>query len=114
MAAGFAVFASLAMSAFRMMKLPISQAHLVDWPYVKLDGRVSVIHTRVKRDGKPLFRITGYSAACPKCGDVVDLEPGRYGMKGRIVGQCRSNPLEHLFSFDHTTAKGRWMYERRP
>ena len=37
---------------------------------------------------------------------------GASKFKGRIVGECRSNPMEHLFSFDHTTGEGRWLYER--
>lgn len=109
-----AIAGNLAVAVFRLLKLPVTQAHLVQWPYVRGAGRFSVIHTRTKSDDRPLFRISGYSAACSICGDVVDLEHGRHAMKGRIVGECRSNPLEHLFTFDHTTGKGRWIYSQRP
>lgn len=108
-----AVFGNLALAAFRLLKLPVTQAHLVQWPYVSGSGRFSVIHTRIKSEDRPLFRISGYSAACAICGDTVDLEQGRHAMKGRIVGECRSNPLEHLFTFDHTTGEGRWIYGRQ-
>lgn len=108
-----AIIANLTVAVFRLLKLPVTQAHLVQWPYVTGAGRFSVIHTRVKSEDRPLFRISGYSAACAICGDIVDLEHGRHAMKGRILGECRSNPLEHLFTFDHTTAKGRWIYSQR-
>lgn len=112
MVLAFVVFANLSVAMFLLLKLPVTQARLVQWPYVKGDGRFSVIHTRVRSEEKPLFRISGYSSACPICGDVVDLEPGRYAMKGRVVGECRTNPLEHLFTFDHTTGRGRWLYQQ--
>ncbi len=105
-------FGNLARAAFRLMKLPVTQAHRVEWPYVTGPDRWGVLHTRTRLADKPLFRIAAYKASCPICGDTVDLEPGRHQFTGRIVGECRSNPLEHLFSFDHTTSKGRWLFER--
>lgn len=107
-----AVLGNLIRPVFRILKLPVTQAHRVEWPYVKGPDRWGVIHTRTRLEDKPLFRIAEYKASCPICGDTVDLEPGRHQFTGRIVGECRSNPLEHLFSFDHTTGKGRWLFER--
>ncbi|WP_375244153.1 hypothetical protein [Sphingomonas parapaucimobilis] len=106
------VFVNLVRPVFRILKLPVTQAHRVEWPYVVGPDRWGVIHTRTRLEDKPLFRIAGYKSSCPICGDTVDLEPGRHQFTGRIVGECRSNPLEHLFSFDHTTGKGRWLFER--
>ena len=107
-----AIFANLVWVVFHRLSLPVNQAWRVEWPYVRGDGKFGVIHTRARSDGRPLFRLYGYEASCPICGDLVDLEHGRHGFKGRIVGECRSNPMEHLFSFDHTTGEGRWLYER--
>lgn len=107
-----AIFANLVWVVFHRLSLPVNQAWRVEWPYVRGDGKFGVIHTRARSDGRPLFRLYGYEASCPICGDLVELEHGRHGFKGRIVGECRSNPMEHLFSFDHTTGEGRWLYER--
>lgn len=107
-----AAFLNLAVAAFRLLKLPITQAKRVEWPYVRGDGKFGVLHTRARLEGQVLFQIKAYQAGCSICGDVVDIEPGRHAFEGRFVGECRSNPLEHLFSFDHTTGKGWHLHER--
>lgn len=48
-----------------------------------------------------------YSAKCPICGSKVHLRKGGLAHWGRIIGECDLNPVEHIYSFDHTNLKGR-------
>lgn len=48
-----------------------------------------------------------YSAKCPNCGSKVHLRKGGLAHWGRIIGECDLNPVEHIYSFDHTNLTGR-------
>ena len=62
-----------------------------------------------KEESKNVMRMLRFTGTCPLCGGLVEIEKGRGDFRGRYVGKCGRNPLEHLFSFDHTLRRGRWL-----
>lgn len=68
-------------------------------------------HVLVRRseDSKNVVRMLRFTGTCPLCGGLVEIEKGRGQLRGRFVGKCGRNPVEHLFSFDHTLRRGRWL-----
>ena len=56
-----------------------------------------------------VLRMVRYTAKCPICGGNVSIEPGRRAHRGRLVGECARNPVEHVFSFDFITRLGRLL-----
>jgi len=52
------------------------------------------------------LNIKVYSAKCPICESKVHLKKGGLMHWGRIIGECDLNPVEHIYSFDHTNLKG--------
>ena len=52
------------------------------------------------------LNIKVYSAKCPICDSKVHLKKGGIKHWGRIIGECDLNPVEHIYSFDHTNLKG--------
>lgn len=53
-----------------------------------------------------VLRMVRYTAKCPICEGSVSIEPGRRAHRGRLVGECARNPVEHVFSFDFVTRLG--------
>ncbi len=62
-----------------------------------------------KEDSINVIRMLRFTGTCPLCGGLVEIEKGRGEFRGRFVGKCGRNPVEHLFSFDHTLRRGRWL-----
>ncbi|MBD5804515.1 hypothetical protein AZOA_39580 [Azoarcus sp. Aa7] len=61
----------------------------------------------LRREGEDrVLRMLRYTGTCPVCGGDVTIENGRRIHRGRLVGQCGRNPVEHVFSFDFITGKG--------
>jgi len=58
----------------------------------------------LRREGDDLM--LRYTARCPICDGEVTIEKGRRQHRGRLVGECGRNPVEHVFSFDFITCKG--------
>lgn len=75
------------------------------------DDRIVEISTDPRRLDRSKGYFRRYVADCPICGDAgakcVSPAPGNIDYPGRIVGRCRRNPREHVFSFDHVTKLGR-------
>lgn len=54
-----------------------------------------------------IIRLVRYASTCPQCRARVELEDGRKEFPNRLVGRCRENPGEHVYSFDRFTCRGR-------
>lgn len=52
------------------------------------------------------IRVSTFSATCPICKSRVDIEQGSGPYKHRLIGKCLTAPMEHQFTFDHSTLKG--------
>lgn len=61
----------------------------------------------IRREGEDrVLRMVRYTATCPVCEGEITIEKGRRRHRGRLVGECGRNPVEHVFSFDFITRKG--------
>jgi len=47
-----------------------------------------------------------YLSRCPICESAVKVDNGARKFKGRLIGKCELNPVEHIYSFDYVTRKG--------
>lgn len=62
----------------------------------------------LRREGdERVLRMVRYTATCPVCNADITIETGRRVHRGRLVGECSRNPVEHVYSFDFVTGKGR-------
>ena len=66
---------------------------------------VHVLVIRKENEVK-VIRMVRVTATCPLCGGLVEIQEGRRQYRGRFVGACERNPIEHLFSFDHVRRRG--------
>ena len=57
----------------------------------------------VRREGKTNI-LSSYTATCPDCGGAVHLTFKRNSKGYRA--ECQNNPMQHVFSFDHTNLAG--------
>jgi hypothetical protein len=69
-----------------------------------IDKNPSRLGQRIKK-----LNIKVYSAKCPTCESKVHLRKGGLAHWGRIIGECDLNPVEHIYSFDHTNLKGYYI-----
>jgi len=53
------------------------------------------------------IRLIRYAGACPVCHAKVELAEGEKEFPNRLIGRCRENPAEHVYSFDRFTCRGR-------
>lgn len=61
----------------------------------------------IRREGEQkVIRMLRFTANCPFCGGLVEVQEGERGLRGRYVGACNRNPVEHLFTFDHVLRTG--------
>ena len=60
-----------------------------------------------REDEKKVVRMLRFTATCPVCGGLVEIQEGARRLRGRYIGACDRNPIEHLFSFDHVLRSGR-------
>lgn len=62
----------------------------------------------IRREGaRKVVRMLRFTATCPLCGGEVEVQKGRRVLRGRYVGECGRNPVEHVFTFDHILNIGR-------
>lgn len=74
-----------------------------------LEATLPLGHVLVlRREGdKRVLQMVRFTARCPICQGEVTIEKGRRQHRGRLVGECSRNPVEHTFSFDFITGMGR-------
>lgn len=61
----------------------------------------------IRREGvRKVVRMLRFTGTCPLCGGEVEIQEGRRSLRGRYVGECGRNPLEHVFTFDHVLKTG--------
>jgi hypothetical protein len=73
-----------------------------------LEARLPLGHVLlIRREGEDrVLRMVRYTATCPVCEGEITIEKGRRRLRGRLIGECGRNPVEHVFSFDFITRKG--------
>ncbi len=61
----------------------------------------------IRREGeRKVVRMLRFTATCTLCGGEVEIQEGRRALRGRYVGECGRNPVEHVFTFDHVLKTG--------
>lgn len=79
---------------------------------LQLNSRFEHVLVIKKEDETNVVRMVRFTGSCPLCGGLVEVYKGRRLFRGRFVGQCKHNPVEHIFSFDHVLRRGTWLRER--
>jgi len=74
-------------------------------PSAQLEMRPSIA-TKPNGVSFRTVRLVRYGADCIVCGAPVHIVKGTGEFKGRLIGQCNENGVEHIFSFDHVSKKG--------
>lgn len=54
----------------------------------------------------PEIALVVYEGVCPVCDSKVAIGRGKKQFRGRLIGKCYRNPIEHIYSFDYVTGKG--------
>jgi len=65
-----------------------------------------------REDALKVIRMVRFTGTCPLCGGLVEIQKGRGQFRGRLVGECERNPVEHLYSFDHVLRRGSALRNR--
>lgn len=76
---------------------------------LQLNSRFEHVLVIKKEDQTKVIRMVRFTGACPLCGGSVEVHKGHGLFRGRFVGQCGRNPIEHIFSFDHVLRRGTWL-----
>jgi hypothetical protein len=60
------------------------------------------------KSGQNFYEITlvEYQGHCSVCKSDVKVGKGAGQYRGRLIGMCTRNPIEHIYSFDYVTRKG--------
>jgi len=66
-----------------------------------------LLELKKAKDQSKQIKLVKYSGECPICGGRVIAKSGGLTFYGRIVGKCENAPVEHIFSFDHVTRRGK-------
>jgi len=65
----------------------------------------------LRREGEDrVLRTVHLTARRPVCDREVTIEKGRRQRSGRLASECSRNPVEHTYSFDFITCKGRQLW----
>lgn len=65
--------------------------------------------SQLSTDSPGTIRLVRYASTCPQCKAKIEVEDGRKEFPNRLIGRCRENPGEHIYSFDRYTCKGRTL-----
>lgn len=65
-----------------------------------------------KEENLKVVRMVRFTGTCPLCGGFVEIQKGLGRYRGRFVGECERNPIEHLYSFDHVLRRGSALRNR--
>jgi hypothetical protein len=89
---------------------------LLDWRIVMAPAQLVAlgeinVQMEIVRDPAPngpgIIRLVRYASICPQCKAKIEIADGRKEFPNRLVGRCRENPAEHVYSFDRYTCRGR-------
>ncbi len=55
------------------------------------------------------YKVVRYESSCQICGGPVEIQDGGKAWPDRFVGKCTNSPLEHVYSFDRFTMRGKLL-----
>lgn len=87
--------------------VPIKKITVAPWWMQSVDDD-RLIELRIAPENRTKsLKAVRYSSNCPICKGKVYAKSGGWEFRGRVVGRCEENPVEHVFSFDHITRIGK-------
>lgn len=89
--------------------VPIKKIAVAPWWMQSIDDDRLIELRGMREDPARSIKAVRYSAGCPVCGGKVYAKGGGWDFRGRVVGKCERNPVEHVFSFDHITRIGKYL-----
>lgn len=91
----------------RLLLVPTNKIVLAPWWMQSLNDDRLLEHRHPPRFKDKSVKAVHYTATCPRCKGKVFAKSGGLSFWGRIVGRCENSPIEHIYSFDHVTRKGK-------
>lgn len=89
--------------------VPINKITVAPWWMQSIDDDRLIELRGSPEDKSRSIKAVRYSASCPICGGRVYAKAGGWAFRGRVVGKCERNPVEHVFSFDYITRVGKYL-----
>lgn len=91
---------------------------LLDWRIVmapsslvalnEINVQMEIVRDSYSTPASPgTIRLTRYASTCPQCNAKIEVGDGRKEFPNRLIGRCKENPGEHVYSFDRFTCRGR-------
>lgn len=110
-----ASFAIVCWAAWYTMKplyeVPTKKITIAPWWMQSIDDD-RLIELRVSLEAKTKsLKAVRYSSDCPICKGKVYAKSGGWEFRGRVIGRCEENPVEHVYTFDKVTRVGRFLRE---
>ena len=69
--------------------------------------QMEIIREQVSTMGPSTIRLVRYASTCPQCKAKIEIEDGGKEFINRLVGRCKENPAEHVYSFDRFSCRGK-------
>ena len=107
--AAFSVILWLAFTPFaRLFNWRIIMAPTFLIALKELNVQMEIVREPYPKPGSSgTIRLIRYAGACLICHAKVELSEGGKEFPDRLIGRCRENPAEHVYSFDRFTCRGR-------
>ncbi|QNN68774.1 hypothetical protein [Thermomonas carbonis] len=78
--------------------------------YDQFHGQFKLVRDAKSKLAGGWFQLVRHHASCSICSGDVEIADGGEAFPGRLIGRCSDSPLEHAFSFDPVTLRGRSLY----
>ncbi|PFH09729.1 hypothetical protein BCF11_2131 [Collimonas sp. PA-H2] len=92
---------------FRLLEWRIVMAPTSLVAFREIDVQMEIVRDRrFGFNNLGTIRLVRYAATCPQCKAKMAVIDGHKEFPNRLIGRCRENPGEHVYSFDRFTCKG--------
>lgn len=95
---------------FRLLEWRIVMAPASVVALNELNVQMEIVRdSHLEPDSPGTIRLVRYASTCPQCHAKIEVVEGGKEFRNRLVGRCRENPGEHVYSFDRFSCRGRSM-----
>ncbi|WP_146204318.1 hypothetical protein [Massilia glaciei] len=94
---------------FRLLEWRITMAPTALIALSEFNVQMEIVRDSQFNVSPGTIRLVRYASTCPQCKAKIEVEEGGKEFANRLVGRCRENPGEHIYSFDRFTCKGRTL-----
>ena len=93
---------------FRLLEWRITMAPNVLIALGEFNVQMEIVRdSELNIESPGTIRLVRYASTCPQCKAKIEVDDGRKEFPNRLIGRCKENPGEHIYSFDRFTCKGR-------